>query len=98
MNALRGYFFRPTERFFSRRSDVLHLRQRSAASGFLAPHLRHTLKNNLLLCAICFFITSAMGKRDLLLLNLAGLDSARYLCLALAAETTSFLANSQRHR
>jgi len=55
------YFFRPTERFFSLRSDDLHFLQRSALSGFRAPHLRHTWRKSLLFWAICFLVASAIG-------------------------------------
>lgn len=60
-----SYFFSPTERFFSLRSDVLHLRHLSAWRGLRAPHLRQTLKKSRLFCAICFFVTSAIGKVSL---------------------------------
>ena len=55
------YFFSPTDLFFSLRSEALHFLHLSAASGFLAPHLRQTLRKSLLFWAICFFVTSAMG-------------------------------------
>lgn len=60
-NPVFAYFFRPTERFFNLRSEDLHFLQRSAFSGFLAPHLRQTLRKSLLFCAICFLVASAMG-------------------------------------
>jgi len=59
---LTFYFFSPTERFFSLRSDDLHFLQRSALRGFRAPHLRQTCRKSLLFWAICFFVASAMGK------------------------------------
>ena len=55
------YFFSPTERFLSLRSDDLHFLHLSALSGFLAPHLRQTWRKSLLFWAICFFVASAMG-------------------------------------
>ena len=58
---LAAYFFAPTDRFLSRRSDPRHFLHLVAASGFLAPHLRHTFRNSLLFCAICFLAASAIG-------------------------------------
>ena len=56
------YFFMPTERFLSLRSDDLHFLHLSALRGLRAPHLRHTWRKSLLFCAICFLVASAMGK------------------------------------
>jgi len=56
------YFFSPTDLFFSLRSADLHFLQRSALSGFRAPHLRQTWRKSLLFWAICFFVASAIGK------------------------------------
>ena len=78
------YFFRPTDRFFNLRSEVRHLRQRSASKGLRAPHRRHTLKNSRLFCAICFFVTSAIGKIGALL-ELRWADGPQYKCLVQGA-------------
>ncbi len=57
---------RPTERFFSLRSDDLHFLHLSALSGFRAPHLKQTCRNSLLFWAICFLVASAIGMKDYL--------------------------------
>ncbi len=56
------YFLSPTDLFLSLRSEALHFLHLSAVKAFLAPHLRHILRNSLLFCAICFFVASVMGK------------------------------------
>jgi len=53
---------RPTERFFSLRTEAWHFLHLVAWSGFRAPHLRQTWKKRRLFCAICFLTESAIGK------------------------------------
>jgi len=60
---------RPTERFFSLRSDDLHFLHLSALRGFRAPHLRQTCRKSLLFWAICFLVASAIGMKEILLLD-----------------------------
>lgn len=51
----------PSALFLRRRWALWHLRQRVAATEFLAPQLKHILRCRRALCAICFFSGSAMG-------------------------------------
>jgi hypothetical protein len=61
---LGHYFLSPTDRFLRRRSDAWHFLHLVAASGFLEPHFRQTFRKSRFFCAICFFVTSAMGNCD----------------------------------
>src|SRR5208282_4682420 len=58
------YFLRPTDLFFSRRSDAWHFLHLVAARAFREPHFRQTFRNRRFFCAICFLVTSAMGNYD----------------------------------
>jgi hypothetical protein len=57
----KSYFFAPKDRFFNLSWLPRHFLQRSAEIGFLPPHLKHTLKNNLRCWAICFLLASVIG-------------------------------------
>src|SRR5918996_3812065 len=57
----KSYFFAPKDRFFNLSWLLRHFLQRSAEIGFLPPHLKHTLKNSLRCCAICFLVASVIG-------------------------------------
>lgn len=56
-----SYFLAPSVLFFSLIWLPWHFLHLVVEMGFLAPHLKHILKNNLRCCAICFFATSVMG-------------------------------------
>ena len=56
-----AYFLAPSVLFFSLIWLPWHFLHLVVEIGFLAPHLKHILKNNLRCCAICFFAASVMG-------------------------------------
>lgn len=56
-----AYFLAPSVLFFSLIWLPWHFLHLVAEIGFLAPHLKHILKNNLRCCAICFFAASVIG-------------------------------------
>ena len=58
---MRAYFLAPSVLFFSLIWLPWHFLHLVAVIGFLAPHLKHILKNNLRCCAICFFVASVIG-------------------------------------
>jgi hypothetical protein len=58
---LAAYFLAPSVLFFSLIWLPWHFLHLVAEIGFLAPHLKHILKNNLRCCAICFFAASVIG-------------------------------------
>lgn len=55
------YFLAPSVLFFSLIWLPWHFLHLVVEIGFLAPHLKHILKNNLRCCAICFFAASVIG-------------------------------------
>ena len=57
----RAYFLAPSVLFFSLIWVPWHFLHLVVEIGFLAPHLKHILKNNLRCCAICFFAASVIG-------------------------------------
>ncbi len=66
MNCLKDvetstYFLAPSVLFFSLIWLPWHFLHLVVEIGFLAPHLKHILKNNLRCCAICFFTASVIG-------------------------------------
>jgi uncharacterized membrane protein YjjP (DUF1212 family) len=56
-----AYFLAPSVLFFSLIWLPWHFLHLVVEIGFLAPHLKHILKNNLRCCAICFFAASVIG-------------------------------------
>jgi hypothetical protein len=58
---MRAYFLAPSVLFFSLIWVPWHFLHLVVEIGFLAPHLKHILKNNLRCCAICFFAASVIG-------------------------------------
>jgi hypothetical protein len=58
---LLAYFLAPSVLFFSLIWLPWHFLHLVVEIGFLAPHLKHILKNNLRCCAICFFAASVIG-------------------------------------
>ena len=56
-----AYFLAPSVLFFSLIWVPWHFLHLVVEIGFLAPHLKHILKNNLRCCAICFFAASVIG-------------------------------------
>jgi hypothetical protein len=56
-----AHFLAPRVLFFNLSWLPRHFLQRCAEIGFLPPHLKHTLKNNLRCWAICFLVASVMG-------------------------------------
>ena len=55
------YFLAPSVLFFSLIWLPWHFLHLVVEIGFLAPHLKHILKNSLRCCAICFFAASVIG-------------------------------------
>src|SRR5215203_6915230 len=56
-----AYFLAPSVLFFSLIWLPWHFLHLVVEIGFLDPHLKHILKNNLRCCAICFFAASVIG-------------------------------------
>src|ERR687884_1003172 len=56
-----AYFLAPSVLFFSLIWLPWHFLHLVVEIGFLPPHLKHILKNNLRCCAICFFAASVIG-------------------------------------
>src|ERR671916_2559701 len=63
------YFLAPSVRFFSLIWLPWHFLHLVVEIGFLAPHLKHILKNSLRCCAICFFAASVIGIYTVVMFN-----------------------------
>jgi uncharacterized membrane protein YjjP (DUF1212 family) len=90
------YFLAPSVLFFSLIWLPWHFLHLVVEIGFLAPHLKHILKNNLRCCAICFFAVSVIGIYTALIQRKA-LFYLSVLTLLISQKCTRRLAYSQSY-
>ena len=90
------YFLAPSVLFFSLIWLPWHFLHLVVEMGFLAPHLKHILKNNLRCCAICFFAASVIGIYTVLIQRKA-LFYLSVLTLLISQKCTRRLVYSQSY-